>query len=121
MIGLFHFDPWQLQSMVVYFCTLWARFFLWINMLYTYIVYTVCCIHAVSLGMHSQWHDVSQWQESAAYGSKQILWWRKHVTYSTGGGLSRNHLSSNVCILVCQQQRLSELQAVSLDFVDSCN
>jgi len=106
MIGLFHFDPRQLQIMAVYFSTLhvWARFSLWINTA-LYIpssIVTVTdmeCSPAVSLGMHSQWHDVSQWQESAAYGSKQILRRRKHITYSTGGGLSRNHLS-NVCILV---------------------
>jgi len=38
----------------------------------------------VYIGMHSKWHDVSQWQEGSAHGSQQVLWWRKHFADSTG-------------------------------------
>ena len=31
-------------------------------------------IGCLNLGVHPEWHDVSQWQESVAHGSKQILW-----------------------------------------------
>ena len=56
---------------------LWARFTVSINLLSAYnslatiltlLVTYMECSRTVSLGVHSQWNDVRQWQESAAYG-----------------------------------------------------
>jgi len=37
-------------------------------------------------GMHSQWNVVSEWQESAAHGQKQVLWRGECFNYAPGWG-----------------------------------
>lgn len=39
-------------------------------------------------GMYPQWYVVCGWEEGVAYGSQQILWRRKCIYDSTGGGKS---------------------------------